>query len=108
MEELRIPRKEQFSNRLLTKILKSVAAVFIFFSTSVFAITPQEIQKITIKPEQNVFFTNQELKYVLEIPEIQPHFVQTQLQENMKEGVIFVSSRRMRSEEHTSELQSHA
>ena len=95
MEELRIPRKEQFSNRLLKKIVKAVAAVFILFSTSVFAITPQEIQRITIKPEQNVFFTNQELKYVLEIPEIQPHFVQTQLQENMKEGVIFVSSRRM-------------
>lgn len=95
MEELRISRKEQFSNRLLKKIIKSFAVLFIFFSNNAFSITPQEIQKITIKPEQNVFFTNQELKYVLEIPEIQPHFVQTQLQENMKEGVLFVSSRRM-------------
>lgn len=95
MEELRISRKEQFSNRLLKKIIKFFAASVLVFSTTAFAITPAEIQKITIKPDQNVFFTNQELKYVLEIPEVQPHFVQTQLQENMKEGVIFVSSRRM-------------
>lgn len=94
MEELRYSRKEQFSNRLLKKIISSLILFFIF-SVPAFSITPQEIQKITIKPEQNVFFTNQELKYVLEIPEIQPHFVQTQLQENMKEGVNFVSSRRM-------------
>ena len=56
MEELRIPRKEQFSNRLLKIIVKAVAAVFILFSTSVFAITPQEIQRITIKPEKKVLY----------------------------------------------------
>lgn len=95
MEKLRKSGSERFSNRLLEKILRLFLVTFIFFSTSAFAITPAEISKITIHPEQNVFFTNQELKYVLEIPGIAPHDVQTQLPENMKEGVNYISSRRM-------------
>lgn len=89
MEKLRISRQKQFCNRLL--ILLSI----LLFSGTAFAITPAEIQKLTIRPEQNVYFTNQELKYVLEIPGVAPADVQTQLSENMKEGVNFVSSRRM-------------
>ena len=75
MEKLRCSGQKQFCNRLLI--------FFIFFLTSsfnLFSITPREIQNIIIKPEENVFFTNQELKYVLEIPDVKPEFVQTELQ----------------------------
>lgn len=95
MEKLRISRKEQFCNRLLKDLTKFFLITILLFSTKAFCITPSEISKITIRPEHSVFFTNQELKYILEIPEVQPHNVQTQLQENMKEGVSFISSRRM-------------
>mgnify|MGYP003513913426 FL=1 len=54
--------------------------MFLTSSFNLFSITPREIQNIIIKPEENVFFTNQELKYVLEIPDVKPEFVQTELQ----------------------------
>ena len=93
MEKSRSTRKEQFGNRLL-KIFKAA----LFFSFIVlqngFAITPQEIRNLVIRPEENVFFTNQELKYVLEIPGVDLSDVQTQLQP-MKDGVTCISSRRL-------------
>lgn len=95
MEKLRIANQKQFSNRLLKNIFRFCIVAMLFASSVAFSITPAEIAKITIHPEQNVFFTNQELKYVLEIPEVHPYEVQTQLQETRKEGINFISSRRM-------------
>lgn len=89
MEKLRCSGQKQFCNRLLIFCI-----LFLTSSFNLFSITPREIQNIIIKPEENVFFTNQELKYVLEIPDVKPEFVQTELQ-SMKEGVSIVSTRRM-------------
>lgn len=93
MEKSRSTRKEQFGNRLLKTFF-----TILFFSAAacseVFAITPQEIRNLVIRPEENVFFTNQELKYVLEIPGVDLSDVQTQLQP-MKDGVTCISSRRL-------------
>ncbi|MCR5613810.1 hypothetical protein [Treponema sp.] len=90
MEKLRITREKQFCNRLLVSIF------FVLFSlcSAAFSITPLEIKNLVILSQENVFFTNQELKFVLEIPDTVPQDVQTELQ-NMKDGVSFVSSRRM-------------
>lgn len=90
MEKLRYAREKQFCNRLLKILFFS----FFIFSFNAFSVSYSVIKSIVIKPEQNVFFTNQELKYILEIPDIEPMYVQTELQQ-MKEGVTFVSSRRM-------------
>lgn len=89
MEKLRKSGQKQFCNRLL-----KIAVILFLFSQSAFAITSQDIRKIVIKPEEDVFFTNQEVKFILEIPEVEPADVQTQLQ-TMKEGVTFISSRRL-------------
>lgn len=89
MEELRKSGQKQFCNRLLKLI-----AIFFLFCQSAFALTPQEIRNIVIRPEEDVFFTNQEVKFVLEIPGVEPADVQTQLQ-TMKEGITFISSRRL-------------
>ena len=89
MEELRKSGKKQFCNRLL-----KIIAIFFLFCQSAFAITPQEIRSIVIRPEEDVFFTNQEVKFVLEIPGVEPAEVQTQLQ-TMKDGITFISSRRL-------------
>lgn len=89
MEELRKPGKKQFCSRLL-----KLAAIFFLFCQNAFAITPQEIRSIVIRPEEDVFFTNQEVKFVLEIPGVEPADVQTQLQ-TMNEGITFISSRRL-------------
>lgn len=89
MEKLRCSGQKQFCNRLLI-----LFSLILFLPFDFFAISPTEISNIVIKPEENVFFTNQELKYVLEIPNIKPEFVQTELQ-TMRDGVSIVSTRRM-------------
>ncbi|MBP5401696.1 MAG: hypothetical protein J6Y36_00910 [Treponema sp.] len=90
MEKSRIIGKEQFCNRLL----KFFLFITLLFIQNAYSITPQEIKNLVIRPEENVFFTNQELKYVLEIPGVDLSDVQTQLQP-MKEGVTCISSRRL-------------
>lgn len=89
MEKLRNSRQTEFRFGLLIFLLLNI-----FFSGNAFSLTYQEIKSLVIRPQSNIFFTNQELCYVLEIPEVLPAQVQTELSP-MKEGVTFISSRRM-------------
>lgn len=87
MEKLRLNGKKQFRNRLLVLLL-------VLLGGYSYSITPQQVRAITIVPQENVFFTNQELLYVLKIPGVVPAEVITQLG-SLPEGINFVSSRRM-------------
>lgn len=90
MEKLQSFVERQFRSRLL----KIACVLFASASHFVFSITPQEIRELVITAEKTVCFANQEVKYVLEIPEVGSGDVQTQLQ-TLKDGVTFISSRRM-------------
>ena len=90
MEKLQFFTKRHLCNRLL----KIIFLTFVFCSGSAYSITHQEIRQLVIRPEENIYFTNQEVKYVLEIPDTNPNDVQTQLQ-TLKDGTSFISSRRM-------------
>ena len=89
--------RNRFTNQKSMRFTRRMLNLFICFillSLNCFAITPNEIREIEIIPTESVLFTNQEVKYVLEIPEVAPSYVSTELA-TMPEGVTFVSSRRM-------------
>lgn len=53
----------------------------------------EDAQKLQVVPKDDIFFTNKEAQFILQIPQILPSDVQTELP-NFPDGVIFNSSKR--------------
>lgn len=93
MEEHTKRAKKQFRAGLL-------AAALVFCAQSVFGQAEQrawfsraDAEKLLVVPKDDIFFTNKEAQFILQIPQILPSDVQTELP-TFPEGVIFNSSKR--------------
>lgn len=113
MEKFRYSKQKQFCNRFLilkNKFvclkffqicnLKKIFSLFLFlfiqinFLQNFYSINFREIKNIKIIPEENILFTDQNVKFILEIPDVDPTYVFTDLHSS-DDNVKFISSRKL-------------
>lgn len=85
--------KKQFGAGLLALVLLLCAQNIFSQEGQKGWLSREDAEKLSLVPKDGIFFTNKEAQFILQIPQILPSDVQTELP-NFPDGVIFNSSKR--------------